>query len=82
MKYLGITHFIPNFLQHVNIIYWLWLKVMCPRNIHLLNECETLDDHRLVCDACQLTVHIERFGFEYVDIKLLQTWKRRKERCF
>ncbi len=82
MKYLGITHFVPYFLERFDIIYWLWRKTMCPRHIHLLDECESLDEHYLVCDACQLMVNIEGFDCQYVDTKLLQTWKRRKERCF
>ena len=29
------------------------------KNIHLFDECESLDDHHLYCDACGLSVNIE-----------------------
>lgn len=57
-KYRGVTY--PHFLGY-RLIYWLWKKWVCPRNIHLLDECESPDDHYLVCDACGLAIHIERF---------------------
>ena len=64
MKFRGITYF--HFLGH-EWIYWLWKKWFCPKNIHLLDECESGDDHYLSCDACNLEVHIDRFDETYVE---------------
>lgn len=41
-------------------IFNLWKKFMCPRNYHLFDECLSDDDHYLVCDACDLSIVIER----------------------
>lgn len=55
--YRGITY--PHFLCRRPIL-WLWKKWMCCRNIHLLDECASPDDHSLVCDACDLSIYIGR----------------------
>ncbi len=57
-KYHGITY--PSFLTW-KIWKWavfpLWKKFMCSKNIHLFDECASLE-HILHCDACGLGVHI------------------------
>lgn len=50
--YVGLTY--PK-LFGLNV--WLWKKFMCPRHIHLFDECLS-SEHVLVCDACGLVVHI------------------------
>jgi len=54
-NYRGITYF--NFMDN-KFFHWLFKKYFCQRNIHLFDECESLDDHTLYCDACGLTVNI------------------------
>ncbi len=63
-EYRGVTY--PSFLCH-SWILWLWRKFMCPKNIHLLDECASLDDHFLSCDACNLEIHIANFDDTYVE---------------
>lgn len=58
IKYRGITYF--KFLQN-RFCWWLFKKYFCKRNIHLFDECESLEWHYLSCDACGLEVHIEKF---------------------
>jgi hypothetical protein len=36
----------------------LWKRVMCPRGYHLLDEVVTIDEHYLVCDACDMIIYI------------------------
>jgi hypothetical protein len=55
-NYRGITYF--KFLDN-RFFHWLFKKYFCGKNIHLFDECESLDDHTLYCDACGLTVNIE-----------------------
>ena len=53
MKYYGLTHALPLWLLP------LWKRIMCRKNIHVFDEMENSDgEHLLVCDACQLEVHI------------------------
>jgi hypothetical protein len=59
MRYRGITYpFGPIFRW--NWMYNLWKKYMCPHGMHLLDECES-NEHYLICDACGLIIHIDRF---------------------
>ena len=64
MKFRGITYF--DFLDH-EWIQKLWKRWFCPKNIHLLDECESPDDHYLNCDACDLMIHIDKFDETYVE---------------
>lgn len=54
-RYVGITY--PKILQN-KPTRWLWGKWMCPRNIHLFDECLS-DSHYLICDCCELTIYIK-----------------------
>lgn len=58
--YFGITHHLPRMLSRI------WRYVCCRRGWHLFDECYG-DDHNLVCDACQLYVHIARIEVGYMD---------------
>lgn len=53
-RYVGLTY--PGFLSR-----WpfraLWRRFMCPRKMHLFDEVAS-SGHYLVCDACELSVHI------------------------
>jgi len=66
-EYRGISYVsdflndnIPRWLW--SVIYKLWKKHMCPLDIHLLDECWSIDSHVLVCDACGLEVGISYIG--------------------
>ena len=63
MNYRGITYF--KFLQH-SWIYFLWRRSFCKRDIHLLDEAESIDAHYLVCDACGLMIYIKSISEEYM----------------
>ncbi len=54
-KYVGITY--PKIFSN-KFLNWLWKKYMCPRKIHLFDECLS-DKHYLVCDCCDIEVVIE-----------------------
>lgn len=56
-EWLGVTYPAPKFLQ-VEWFWNLWAKVMCPHGYHLLDECQSLEDHTLYCDACDLDIPI------------------------
>lgn len=54
--YHGITYLFPfqwEWLQN------LWKKFLCSRGYHLLDECLS-DDHYLFCDACDMSIFIEK----------------------
>lgn len=55
-KYHGITYF--NFLSS-EAIRKFWKKFYCKQNIHLFDECLS-EEHYLHCDACGLSVYIDR----------------------
>lgn len=61
-KYHGITHFSIPFIPRVgdNWFTKLWEKHLCKRGLHLLDEVWSIDEHILVCDICELEVHIEK----------------------
>jgi len=65
--YTGITHIPIRF----DFLYKLWKRFLCKRNIHCFDECVSGADlpytwnHYLVCDACQLTVYIEKIDTTY-----------------
>ena len=67
-NYRGITYF--KFLDN-RFFHWLFKKYFCKKNIHLFDECESLDDHSLYCDACGLTVEIARIEEEEEVLKRL-----------
>lgn len=56
----GITHVVPYRLLP------LWRKVFCVRNVHAFDEVAG-GGHYLVCDACQLVVHIAAVDHHHVD---------------
>lgn len=64
--YRGITYF--DCLGN-RFVYWLFKKYFCKRHIHLFDECKSLGDHFLSCDACGLEVHISKFVEEKDIIK-------------
>jgi len=66
MRYRGITYF--KFLDN-KFFHNLFKKYFCPREIHLFDETESIDNHYLSCDACGLEVHIEKI-VEEKDIKI------------
>lgn len=53
-RYVGLTY--PGFLSR-----WpfraLWRRFMCPKKMHLFDEVAS-SEHYLVCDVCNLSVHI------------------------
>ncbi len=53
-RYVGLTY--PRFLDF-GFIHRLWKRFLCPKQIHLFDECDALS-HTLNCDACGLRVHI------------------------
>ena len=54
MKYYGLTHALPLWLLP------MWRLIMCRRNCHVFDEIESSYEHILICDACELVIHIER----------------------
>lgn len=63
-KYIGITHPLSgNDIDEDdhNLILEAWKHANCPQGIHLWDEVYTSDkDHYLICDACEIEVHIEK----------------------
>lgn len=59
-RYEGITHVVPYRLLP------LWRKFLCVRNVHAFDEVAG-GGHYLVCDACQLVVHIAAVDHRHVD---------------
>lgn len=53
-NYVGITY--PKVFQN-KFVRWFWKKFMCPRNMHLFDECMS-SEHTLDCDCCDLIVFI------------------------
>ena len=54
-RWYGITY--PKIMCH-DWILGLWKKVMCSHGWHLLDECQSVSDHDIYCDACGHTVPI------------------------
>lgn len=57
-RYVGLTY--PRFLGWKiwrDLIARLWKKFLCPRHIHMFDEVAS-SEHYLVCDVCNLAVHI------------------------
>jgi len=53
----GLTY--PGLLGN-RLVWWLWKKIFCPRNIHLFDEVETFEEgNYLYCDACGLMVFVD-----------------------
>jgi len=89
MKYRGISY--PSFLSK-GLIGWLWKRYMCPRDMHLFDECETTgtgnpDDekkygpfHSLTCDVCQLQVGISSIFNEYQDKQVKKKYNQLEHR--
>jgi len=62
-KYTGITHpVIGEGLEEkeIELIYNAWKISNCSRGIHLFDEVWSDCDHYLVCDACNIEVHINK----------------------
>jgi hypothetical protein len=62
-KYVGITHPISDETigeEEHDMILEAWKHSNCPQGIHLFDECWTIDEHSLVCDACGIEVYIEK----------------------
>lgn len=55
--YYGITY--PEVLDDIKILDY-WRDHHCIVGWHLFDEVETADEHYLHCDACGLSVYIER----------------------
>lgn len=62
--YRGVTY--PKVFSY-RWVQCLWKKYLCPKDMHLLDEVMSMDSHYLVCDACDLEIHIERFNTEYME---------------
>ena len=60
-EFRGITY--PSILWN-RLSWWAWQRVCCPREWHLFDECQGIEEHILYCDACGLSVHIARFEEE------------------
>jgi hypothetical protein len=70
-QYLGITY--PHFLTYIP--KKVWKRFCCSRQFHLFDESySSEDDHRLVCDICQLMVEIKEIDTSYAPIRLVNKW--------
>lgn len=65
-EYGGISYPFGTLLYKFNFFYKLWKKIMCPNGYHLLDEVlsygtgnKNSNVHYLVCDACNLEIHIK-----------------------
>lgn len=52
MKYYGYTHKVPMWLLPV------WKKLCCRVDWHAWDEVSSVDEHYLVCDACDEVIDI------------------------
>lgn len=62
-KYIGLTHPLGETKlndEELDLILEAWKNSNCPQGIHLWDEVWSLDDHYLLCDACEMEVHIEK----------------------
>jgi len=67
-EWLNISYPIPEFLQRLDFIYWIWKRIMCRHGYHLFDEVINSDcEHYLVCDACELMLHIVKANKDYVE---------------
>lgn len=58
-KYVGITHPIEGkMLDNVDFCV-AWKITNCIRGIHVFDEVHSTEQHYLVCDICDLEVHID-----------------------
>lgn len=57
LPYTGITY--PKIFAN-RLVWWLWKRIMCKKNKHLLDECWSLEDWYLSCDACGLEIYIAK----------------------
>ena len=60
-SYRGLTHNMPV----SNWFLKLWRKVFCKKEIHLLDEVWNAEEHFLICDACEIMVHIKKIDLTY-----------------
>ena len=64
-KYRGLTY--HDFLGSKPIL-WLWFRLFCPKDIHLLDEVLSgSGEHYLICDACNLTVDVSEI-YDYNEV--------------
>lgn len=57
-RYVGLTY--PRFLTWPiwrRVVFYLWKRFFCTKHIHLFDEMLS-SEHVLICDACELSVHI------------------------
>lgn len=62
--YRGFTY--PKVFAN-KLVWWLWKKYMCSKQKHLLDECRSIDDWYLSCDACGIEIHINKVDETYCD---------------
>lgn len=55
------THLLPMWALGI------WRRIMCPRDIHVLDAVSTPHEFYLVCDACQLIFKISDVDQTYVE---------------
>lgn len=67
-KYEGITY--PNNKTTK------WHKAKCLRGQHILDEVWSVDAHYLVCDHCQLMIHISSIDKTYYKYKGVKSGKK------
>lgn len=60
--YVGITHPIKEIedKESQELILAAWKMTNCINGIHLFDECLSIDNHYLYCDACGIEVHIKK----------------------
>ena len=49
-------------ISYPKIFGWFWGKWLCRREYHIFDEVRSDADHYLVCDCCELEVHISKMG--------------------
>lgn len=54
---LDITY--PGLFQN-SLMLNIWKNIFCPAGWHLFDELQSMDDHYLSCDACDLAIHISK----------------------
>lgn len=59
--HFGISHALPLVLRKY------WRRKACVRDWHLWDEVRSGPRHYLVCDACELMVHIDKIEIGYVE---------------
>ena len=55
-RYIGLTY--PRIFAN-RFVRIFWKRFLCPRNMHQFDEMLTIDEHVLVCDACDFAIPIK-----------------------